>query len=108
MPTTDAVIEVRDAPRDHRYEILVDGALAGFTQYRVFGDAFAYTHTEVDDAFAGQGLASKLVKAALEEMRARGTSVLPYCPYVRRYISRHHEYLDLVPVDRRSEFDLPS
>jgi hypothetical protein len=33
--------------------------------------------------------------------------VLPSCPFVRSWIARHEDYLDLVPTDRRGEFDLP-
>ena len=98
---------VTDAPERHRFEIHVDGDLAGFTVYRTQGDRYAFTHTEIDPRFSGGGLASILVRNTLDEMRRRGIAVLPYCPFVRRYISRHPEYLDLVPVDARAEFDLP-
>jgi uncharacterized protein len=102
------VIEVRDAPDRRRFEIVVDGELAGFTVYREHGERFAFTHTEIDDRFEGRGLAGTLVAAALDAMRDRKKSVLPYCPYVRRYVSRHPEYLDLVPLDARAEFGLPA
>jgi predicted GNAT family acetyltransferase len=99
---------VTDAPERHRFEIHVGSDLAGFTVYRVQGDRYAFTHTEIDSRFSGGGLASILVRDTLEEMRRRGISVLPYCPFVRRYISRHPQYLDLVPADARAEFDLPA
>ena len=98
---------VTDAPERHRFEIHVDGDLAGFTVYRTQGDRYALTHTEIDSRFSGGGLASILVRNTLDDMRRRGIAVLPYCPFVRRYISRHPEYLDLVPADARAEFDLP-
>ena len=98
---------VADAPTLHRFEIHVGGDLAGFTVYRAEGDRYAFTHTEIDPRFSGGGLASILVRGALDEMRRRGIAVLPYCPFVRRYISRHPDYLDLVPSDARAEFDLP-
>ncbi|MEU9290700.1 N-acetyltransferase [Streptomyces sp. NPDC048275] len=49
----------------HRCEILVDGTLAGFTEYRDRDEQRVFCHTEIDDAFAGQGLASVLVQQAL-------------------------------------------
>jgi predicted GNAT family acetyltransferase len=107
-PADDAEIIVRDAPDQHRFEIWVGGVLAGFTVYRPQPDRYTFVHTEIDPAFGGRGLASILIKAALDEMRERGIAVLPQCPFVRRYISRHSEYLDLVPVAERARFDLPA
>jgi hypothetical protein len=66
----------------------------------------AFVHTEMDDSVSGQGLASKLIKDALDDARAKGRQVLPVCPFVKRYISHHPEYLDLVPEDQRKELGL--
>lgn len=99
-------IEVRDNPTEHRYEIHVDGALAGFTVYES-GDTFlAFVHTEVDDAYAGQGLAKVLVTETLDDVRKRGLAVLPFCPYVRAFIGKNPEYVDLVPESERARFGL--
>jgi predicted GNAT family acetyltransferase len=108
QPAKETEITVRDAPDQHRFEIWVDGVLAGFTVYRSQPDRYTFTHTEIDEAFGGRGLASVLIKATLDEMRARGIAVLPQCPFVRRYISRHSDYLDLVPAAERARFDLPA
>jgi len=104
----DAELSVRDAPERQRYEIWVGDALAGFTVYRPERNRFAFTHTEIDPAFGGRGLASVLIRGALDGMRARGIAVLPYCPLVRRFIYRHAEYLDLVPAADRARFELPA
>jgi predicted GNAT family acetyltransferase len=90
----------------HRFEISVDGAEAGFVEYHDHGDVRAFTHTEIDSAFEGRGLASQLIRHVLDDARANGFEVLPFCPFVRSYIAKHDEYVDLVPVDRRAEFDL--
>jgi uncharacterized protein len=97
---------VRDNPEEERFEISVDGKLAGFTQYRLARDRIAFVHTEVDDAFAGQGLAKVLVAHALDEVRGRGLGVLPFCPFVKGFISKNPDYLDLVPEGDRERFDL--
>lgn len=99
-------IAIRDAPDEQRYEVRADGELAGFAQYRAKPGQIAFTHTEIDDRFEGQGLAGKLVASALDDARRRGLAVLPFCPFVKGYIERHREYLDLVPEDRRSQFGL--
>jgi uncharacterized protein len=106
-PADEAPISVRDAPELKRYEILVGDVLAGFTVYRPRPDAYVFVHTEIDSAFGGRGLASILIKFALDDMQARGIAVLPDCPFVRRYISRHTEYLDLVPEKDRGRYQLP-
>lgn len=105
---TDNAVTVRDAPEHKRFEIWVGDVLAGFTVYRARPDRYTFVHTEIDPAFGGRGLASVLIKAALDEMRARDIAVLPQCPFVRRYISRHPDYLDLVPAGDRGRFDLPA
>jgi len=65
-----------------------------------------FTHTEIDDAFEGQGLGSTLVRAALDAARTRGLAVRPDCPFVRGYVARHSEYLNLVPEELRPRLGL--
>src|SRR5690348_7198746 len=95
---------VSDNPDQQRYEISVDGELAGFVQYRAKPGLIALIHTEVDDRFEGQGLGGQLIAHALDDARARDLAVLPFCPFANAYIKRHPEYLDLVPADRREAF----
>ena len=102
---TDAV--VTDKAEDHRYEIAVDGKVAGFIDYHDRGERRALNHTEIDPAYEGQGLASTIARGALDDIRARGLVVLPYCPFVRSFIDKHREeYLDLVPDADRQKFNL--
>jgi predicted GNAT family acetyltransferase len=99
--------DVVDVEARHRYEIRVDGETAGYAEYhRRGGPTISFTHTLVDDAHAGQGLAGRLARAALDDARARGLAVLPFCPFVRGWIVKHPDYVDLVPEDRRGEFEL--
>ena len=97
-------VEVIDNPDKARFEILADGELAGFVLYHLRGTEIAFTHTETDDRVRGHGLASQLVRTALDEARARHLAVLPYCPFVRSWITEHPEYADLVPAGRREQF----
>ena len=99
-------IEVRDAPEHERYEILVDGEPAGFTQYRMRPGLIAFVHTQVDPGHEGEGLGRRLVTTALDDARARDLQVMPFCPFVNEVMKRHPEYQDLVPADYRGRFGL--
>ena len=105
-PSPEPQIELaRDAEND-RYVVRADGEVAGLAQYRDRGKLLAFTHTEIDDRFEGQGLGGRLVSFALDDARERGLAVLPFCPFVNGYIERHREYVDLVPEQLRDQFGL--
>jgi len=96
VPMTDDVVVTRN-PDANRWEARVDGELAGFAAYRLRDDVVIFTHTEVDDAFEGQGVGSALARGALDDVRNRGThKVLPLCPFIKSWIEKHDDYQDLV------------
>jgi predicted GNAT family acetyltransferase len=99
-------ITVADNAGEARYEIHVDGELAGFLQYRLHSELIELVHTEIDEEFEGRGLGSQLITFALNDARERGLAVLPFCPFVNDYIQRHRQYVELVPERRREEFEL--
>ena len=89
--------EVRNNPTEYRYEIWVNGELAGYTRYLLRRGRIAFIHTEVYEPYEGLGLGSKLARAALDDARARGLMVMPFCPFIADFIERHlDEYRDLV------------
>lgn len=79
-----------------RYEIFVDGTLAGITQAVEDGEIVTMPHTKVFEEFEGQGLASVLVTGALDDIRARGLKIVAECPYVANFVVKHPEYADLL------------
>jgi predicted GNAT family acetyltransferase len=93
--TTPATPVVERADDKHRYEIRVDGELAGFTAYLDRDQQRVFYHTEIDEAFAGQGLASRLVQEALTDVRRSGRRIVPVCPYVAKFLQRHDEFGDI-------------
>lgn len=98
---------VSDNREQSRFEMRVDDALAGITEYRLHGDHITFTHTEIAEAREGEGLGSRFAQAVLDAAREAGLAVLPACPFVARYIKRHpHGYLDLVPEDKREKYGL--
>jgi predicted GNAT family acetyltransferase len=106
----DAEIEpqVSDVEGRGRYEVSLGGELAGFAEYRRDGDRTDFLHTEIDERFEGQGLGSRLVRAALEAEEAAGRSIEPACPFVADYIRRHAEFRDLVAPEFRSAVEEPA
>lgn len=99
-------LEVVDNPAQARYEIRADGELAGVIQYHLRDGVIAFLHTETDPRFRGHGVAGTLVRSSLDAARERHLALLPYCPFVRSWLTEHPEYADLVPDDRRPEFGL--
>jgi uncharacterized protein len=98
--------EVRNNAELNRYELRIDDELEGFVTYRERPGLIALVHTEVDKRLEGQGMASRLVSGALEDARARGLQVLPFCPFANSFIQRHPEYAELVPEANRHQFHL--
>ncbi len=78
------------------YEITVDGTHAGLAAFVERDGATVFTHTEVDEAFGGQGIGGQLARAALDDVRARGSKVVPLCPFIKSWIDNHPDYQDLV------------
>jgi len=88
--------DVRDNTEASQFEIVVDGDVAGFVQYRRDGDVVDMVHTEIGDAYEGQGLGGKLARGALDIVRAAGAKVVPSCPFIKGWIDKHEDYQDLL------------
>jgi uncharacterized protein len=99
VPEAEPEYVVRDNPDELRYEILRDDELLGEIRYRTEPGVITLIHTEVTHAAEGQGLGSRLVAAALDDIRERGLRLVPVCRFVRAYLSRHPEQGDLVVSD---------
>jgi uncharacterized protein len=85
---------VRDNKAQSRFELDVEGTMA-FANYRATPQAIIITHTETPAALRGRGIASELVKGALELIRADGRRVIAGCGFVVDYLRKHPEYADL-------------
>jgi uncharacterized protein len=90
-----------------RFELHLDGEVAGFLIYQRSAGAVSFLDVMTDLRRAGQGLGLVLVRQALDAVSAEGLSVVPVCPFVRDFIQRHPVYLDLVPAELRERFQLP-
>lgn len=99
-------VDVTDNPGEGRYDVTLDGKLAGSTFYHDHNGIRSFTHTEINPAYEGHGLGSQLIRAALDDTRTRALAVLPFCPFVRAFIEKHPDYVDLVPEPQRARFQL--
>lgn len=95
-PSPAVDIVVRDESDERRYELLVNGEVAGFADYHLQPGLVTLMHTEIDPAFTGRGLGSTFIARMLDDIGSRGLKVLPVCPFVLAYIQRHPESRDLV------------
>lgn len=80
---------------DDRYEIRIGGDLAGFTEFVDRGEQRIFYHTEIDEAFNGQGLSTILIGQALTDTRRVGMRIVPVCRAVAAYLKRHREFADI-------------
>ncbi len=78
-----------------RFELDGPGATA-VLNYKLADGVMTLVHTETPPAARGHGLASQLVRGALDNAKARGLKVVPDCSFVRAYVAKHPEYRDLV------------
>ncbi|HEY0448391.1 GNAT family N-acetyltransferase [Actinophytocola sp.] len=85
--TQDARVELN--AEKYRYELYVGDKLAGFAQYHDSGNRVVFTHSEVDDAFAGRGLGKVLASGALDDAVARDKVIVPLCPFISAYLRKN-------------------
>ena len=79
----------------HRYELTVEGHLAA-TYYEIADGVITFVHTEVPPELGGKGIGSKLIKGALDQVRAEGLKVIAQCPFVKAFIGKNPAYQDLL------------
>jgi predicted GNAT family acetyltransferase len=100
---TDDLI-VADNPEAHRFEVRQAGEVVGWIDYLPAGASLIFAHTEILPGHEGEGVGSVLVRRALEEMRERGSTVIPTCPFTAAFVERHREYADVVDPSLRGRF----
>ena len=90
-------IELEDHGSKGRYVLRgPDGAEAEMTFTKVGAHQLIIDHTEVPDAFRGQGVGLRLVTQAVEDARASGKTIIPLCPFAAAQFRRHKEWADVL------------
>ncbi len=102
-----ANLQVLHNQAEHRFEVHIDGRTA-FLSYKQFPDRLVLVHTEVPPQDQGEGIAAKLVAAALDFARASHLTAVPVCPYVVNFLHKHPEYQDVLSPEDRQKIVTPA
>jgi hypothetical protein len=96
IATDDLVVE--DNPQESRYEARLGDRIVGIAEYELPDDQgpIVFVHTEVLGDVEGQGVGGRLVRTALDDVRARGLRMVIDCPFISSWVKRHHDYDDLI------------
>ena len=86
-------ITVQENSEAGRFEAIDDsGVVAGYVDYLDHRGNRVLVHTEVDDAFEGQGVGTTLARASLDRSLATGLKVVVTCPFIKVWVEKHPEY----------------
>ena len=99
-PADDSAVV--DVPAEDRFVVRRNGAEAELV-YHIHGDRMVLIHTEVPDELAGQGIGGHLVEAAVRRARSDHLTLVPWCPFARRWLQNHRDAIADVGIDWESE-----
>ncbi|HET9733447.1 MAG TPA: GNAT family N-acetyltransferase [Acidimicrobiales bacterium] len=99
--TGPATPQVRDVRGEERF-VFEDGGAAAELVYRTEPGRLVLVHTEVPEHLGGQGVGGRLVRAAVDRAAAEDLTVVPLCPFARRWLGGHPEVAAAVTVDWES------
>jgi predicted GNAT family acetyltransferase len=94
---TDGDIELKEAESKGRYFVRgPGGAVAEMTFSKAGATMIIIDHTDVPDAFRGQGVGARLVERVVTDARASGKTIVPLCPFANAQFRRHPEWADVL------------
>lgn len=97
MSEEKQAITLEDGDTKGRYVFTgEDGTQAEMTFSHVGKTQIIIDHTEVPDAFRGQGVGVRLVERAVEDARQSGLKIIPLCPFANAQFRRHPEWADVL------------
>ena len=79
-----------------RYEITINGEVAGLAAYVDTGTQRVFYRTKIGDQYAGRRLGDTLAAAALADTRTIGKRVVALCPFVAAYVDSHEDFDDIL------------
>lgn len=72
------------------------GPLAEMTFSKAGAGLIIIDHTDVPEAYRGQGVGLKLVTQAVEDARTNGIKILPLCPFAAAQFRKHPAWADVL------------
>jgi predicted GNAT family acetyltransferase len=87
-----------DEPGQGRFVVESDGSIAELV-YRTEPDRLILLHTEVPGDLGGRGIGGQLVAAAVARAGSEGLTIVPWCPFARRWLKDHADVADTVEID---------
>ena len=96
MTVAPEAIGLEEGASKGRYLYRADGAEAAMTFSKAGAKLVIIDHTEVPDAFRGQGVGQAMVARAVADARAAGKHILPLCPFAAAQFRRHPEWADVL------------
>lgn len=91
-------VEVVDERENGRFVARVDGVVSELV-YRKPGKRLVLVHTEVPEELAGRGIGGRLVQAATKRAASEGLTLVPLCPFARRWLEQHPDAASTVTID---------
>ena len=93
-----------DSIRSRTLPRTADDVAAGISGQKLVGVAeiedthgcWVITHTEVDPAYGGQGIARRLIEEIVAEARRAGKKIVPLCSYADKIMTGKEEYRDVL------------
>jgi len=92
-------LEVTRNEAANTFEVRIDGYLSKLDYFQDDKN-FVITHVGVYPEFRGQGVAGKIMEAALEYAKQHSLRVVPMCSYAAHYIRENPQYSELTSQER--------
>jgi len=87
-----------DDQENYRFMLEREGEIAELI-YHLNGKRLVLVHTEVPRSLAGHGIGGQLMQAAVERAKSEGLTVVPWCPYARKWLKDHPDVADTITID---------
>lgn len=92
-----------------RFEVLVDGGVIGKAAYKTYDDGGSpqriFYHTVINEEYGGQGFAGRLAEVALNETVSEGLRIVPVCPFIKKFLTKHTEYAESTTAPRPAHLE---